>query len=204
MPWGCTVSNWRRDISELFQRESEAAAKTAEAMVVQVPSGASCIRSRAPCRNNFIATAVKCYAGRKGETIVAERKKVVTTAGTTPCRCCRSSASSAPAFQGREARNHARWDSGFDETRYKLGRDRCAPVPATHMEAGNSLATASRLVVGNTLLVTGVDLRKERRMPASTAAAAAAAAACCCGSCGSSLGMGDCCSDACTDAHVYS
>ena len=43
------------------------------------------------------------------------------------------------------------------------------------MEAGNSLATPSRLIVGNTLLVTGVGLRKERGMTASTAAAAAAA-----------------------------
>ena len=42
-----------------------------------------------------------------------------------------------------------------------------------HMEAGNSLATASRLIVGNTLLVTGVDLRKERGMSVSTAAAVA-------------------------------
>ena len=48
-------------------------------------------------------------------------------------------------------------------------------MPATRMEAGNSLATASRLIAGNTLLVTGVDLREERGMPASTAAAAAVA-----------------------------
>ena len=44
------------------------------------------------------------------------------------------------------------------------------------MEAGNSLVTASGLIVANTLLVTGVDLCKERGMSASTAAAAAAAA----------------------------
>ena len=79
-----------------------------------------------------------------------------------------------------------------------------ARVFQLHMKASNSLAAASRLIVGNTLLVTGVDLRKERGMPASTAAAAAAvavaAAACCC-CCWSSLGVGCCCSDACT-AHV--
>ena len=60
LPWGCTVSNWRRDTSGLFRRESEAAAKTAEAMIVQVASGASCIRTRALCRINYIAAAVKC------------------------------------------------------------------------------------------------------------------------------------------------
>ena len=53
-------TNWGRDISELFRRESEAAPKTAEAMIVQVASGASCIRTRAPYRNNYIAAAVKC------------------------------------------------------------------------------------------------------------------------------------------------
>ena len=53
-------TNWGRDISELFRRGSEAAAKTAEAMIVQVASGASCIRTRAPYRNNYIAAAVKC------------------------------------------------------------------------------------------------------------------------------------------------
>ena len=42
------------------------------------------------------------------------------------------------------------------------------------MEAGNSLATASRLIVGNTLLVKGMDLRTERGMPAAAVAAAAA------------------------------
>ena len=41
------------------------------------------------------------------------------------------------------------------------------------LEAGNSFATASRRIVGNTLLVTGVDLRKERGMSVSTAAAVA-------------------------------
>ena len=72
-----------------------------------------------------------------------------------------------------------------------------ARVFQLHMKASNSLAAASRLIVGNTLLVTGVDLRKERGMPASTAAA------CCCSSCWSSLCVGYCCSDACTAAHVY-
>ena len=61
--------------------------------------------------------------------------------------------------------------------RMKPYGDTAARLCQLHMEAGNSLATASRLIVGNTLRVTGVDLRKERGMPASTAAAAAA---CCC------------------------
>ena len=50
-------------------------------------------------------------------------------------------------------------DKNYGDTAARL----CQP----HMEAGNSLATASRLIVGNTLLVTGVDLRRERGMPAS-------------------------------------
>ena len=88
--------------------------------------------------------------------------------------------------------------------RMKPYGDTAARLCQLHMEAGNSLATASRLIVGNTLLVTGVDLRKERGMLAPADAAAAAAAACCCSSCWSSLGVGYCCSDACTAAHVYS
>ena len=83
-----------------------------------------------------------------------------------------------------------------------MTRETGARLCQLHMEAGNSLATANRLIVGNTLLVTGVDLRKERGMQASTAVAAAAA--CCCSRCWSSLGVGYCCSDACTAAHVYS
>ena len=63
LPWGCTVSNWRRDTSGLFRRESEAAAKTAEAMIVQVASGASCIRTRATYRINYIAAALNVRWG---------------------------------------------------------------------------------------------------------------------------------------------
>ena len=70
-----------------------------------------------------------------------------------------------------------------------------------HMEAGNPLATASRLNLGNTLLVTGVDLRKERGMWADAAAAAAAVVRICC-CCWSSLGVGRCCSDA-SKANAY-
>ena len=69
LPWGCTVSNWRRDTSGLFRRESEAAAKTAEAMIVQVASGASCIRTRAPCRGGRAACVggiAACSGGARG------------------------------------------------------------------------------------------------------------------------------------------
>ena len=127
------VSNWRLELSDLLRRESEAEAKTAEAMIVQV------------------ATAHHAS------------EPVLRAAEAALCLC------------------------------------------QLRMEAANSLATASRLIVGNTLLVTVVDLRKERGMPASTAAAAAAAAAaCCCSSCWASLGVGYCCSDACTAAHAHS
>ena len=111
------VSNWRLELSDLLRRESEAEAKTAEAMIVQV------------------ATAHHAS------------EPVLRAAEAALCLC------------------------------------------QLRMEAANSLATASRLIVGNTLLVTVVDLRKERGMPASTAAAAAAvaapvaAAACCCCCC---------------------
>ena len=50
-----------------------------------------------------------------------------------------------------------------------MTRETGARLCQLHMEAGNSLATANRLIVGNTLLVTGVDLRTELGMSAAAA-----------------------------------
>ena len=67
--WGCTVSNWRLDLTELLRRESEAATKTTEAMIVQVASGTSCIRTRAPCHGGRAACVggiAACSGGVRG------------------------------------------------------------------------------------------------------------------------------------------
>ena len=69
--------------------------------------------------------------------------------------------------------------------RMKPYGDTAARLCQLHMEAGNSLATASRLIVGNTLLVTGWICARSGgcRLLLLLLLAAAAACRCCCCCC---------------------
>ena len=87
---------------------------------------------------------------------------VVRTAGTTPLSNEERHEINRDGILAR-----MKPDENYGETAARL-------CQLQHVEAGNSLATASRLMVGNTLLITRVDLRKERGMSAAAVAAVAA------------------------------
>ena len=113
---------------------------------------------------------------RQRETLLAERK-VVTIGRTTPV------AAVAAPLPLRPLSNEERLEIMRDGILARMKPDQndgetAARLCPLHIEAGNSLATAGRLIAGNTLLVTRVDLRKERGMCASAAAAATACFCC--------------------------
>ena len=99
---------------------------------------------------------------RQRETLLAERK-VVTIGRTTPV------AAVAAPLPRRPLSNAERYETMRDWNLARMKPDKnygetAARQYQLHMEADNSLATASIRIVGNTFLVTGVDLRKEQGM----------------------------------------